>query len=300
MIPFATKRMIRGTSGVLGVDVSLEVDDDAIRLVGRWRRRAVDRASARIGLGTWVLPNVWATIGVVLVIEGRGGAILVGVRDRTLPMDERTSPSRTSVDVIVSGEDFDALRRELAPSSEPAEEPTHPRRSTVFELRPNAATGLGSLRVMLPWFQTILVLMIVGPLGGMTIGDSAVGSVVLTLVTLVIIAVGLVRTFGATSTPPPASRLEVGAGRVALFDPEGTIVFDVGRASLEITRGVYVLSGRGGTFRVPTVEIRLPDREKIRIGVWDERFDVSGPKLRAPRYLIAASEWREFLCAIGR
>ncbi len=293
-----SKRTIRAASAVLGLPVGLELDADAIRKTTGLRRRAVARAGARVGLGLWVIPNVWAAIGCVLSIEGRGGTLCIGVRDRHVPLDARTAPARTSVDAVVDDGEFDALLGELAPEVLARARSAHDGPG-AFELFPNRATGLGSLRLMLPWLQTMLFLCIVGPIGGMTIGDSPVGQAVLTAITLAAIATGIVRTFRGSSTPPPTSRLEIGDHTIVLRAPAGAIAFDVPRASATLVRGVYTISSRSGTTRIPTLELRTHDRSLARIGVWDGRDVGPGPKARAPRYLASAREWDALLAALS-
>ncbi|MBC7172005.1 MAG: hypothetical protein H5U40_06260, partial [Polyangiaceae bacterium] len=225
----------------------------------------------------------------------------IGVRDRAIPIEARTMPPEATVDVLVGDADFDALCSALLPERSIEETRQAAKRPQAFDIYRNTASGLGVLRVMRPWFLTIFFLCIVGPIGGLTIGDSPVGRAVLTMITVAAIGAGLFATVRASSRPPSPHRLEVAKESLVLRDPNGTILVDVPRGAVTLRSGVHRVSTRGGSFPVPTLELRGPGRALLRLGVWDSRFasDERAAKMAAPRYLVGAPDWEALLEALG-
>jgi hypothetical protein len=282
--------------------VMLDVGDEGI-LVDEGRGGTFPFAGAV--LGSWRMAGIGVTTGTVLHLAGGERPFRVAGRDhRPVPALHLEAPPVEYVEAILSAAAFDELLATLPASvfrarwDAPAAPP--PLRIALLS---NPSSGRHSIRMMLPWLGTIMLVGVLNiGLEAAGVGDSPIVRAIDMPLTIAIVVGGLVLTMVLAVRHRPGLEIEVDDGELRLRDPrKGRTLAAAPIARVEVRRGVHRYSGRGGGFDQVALVLRLSPAHEVSVGVFDARYGWSdaASSVSTPRWIVGPPDWNALVDRLG-
>jgi hypothetical protein len=287
-----------GVMAALGANTagSLEVFADRIVLGAR----VLERHGLRGEIVSWKQAGLWTTLGSAICLEGPGGSLRVGGRDRLLVI-RSSKPATQKVDASLTSHDFMDFVRALALVPDPLAG-TEATDAVTVDLVPSASSTGGLRRAIGPWMATLAIAGIIGALASSFESlRTGVGLVVVQGATIVVVVGGLALTFRRSMRPPaPRYRLRIEPMRVALNEVKTASPIDAAVPKPTAAPFVFHYSTRGGSFDFPAVRLTWPSKTMV-VGVWDTSltWPPGTPRVRKLEYIVGPEEWRRLVHELG-
>jgi hypothetical protein len=288
--------------GANGRAVRVEVDGDRL-LVDGGAGGTFPLASARIG--RWRMPMLGTADSTLIELSGGGRTLRLLGLGHELPRDAALSMQADQpYDARISSSEMQALL-ELLPRAAQAVERRGPPAATLrFELFVHPGALSRGFSVMGPWMATIAItLLFTGVLQATPLGDSRYGQYVVGVVDLLIAVTGIVVTARRATRRRPEREIEIGPVEVTLRDAvTRRALYTCPTSGLGGTRAMHRWTGRRGSFEHACVQIRLPGRADLTVGVWDPRYawtDATPWLGPTPDYVVSATDWEALVSRLA-
>ncbi len=245
---------------------------------------------AEVRIGRWVQMSLDTPVGLVAQVRGPGGALRIGAREPLQGTYRLDGPRLRLVDCHLPGPAFEALVESLGVRPDVA-----PR-----ELAIELVARRRLLRTMAPW----LIAMASASGVGIALSSLGLPQAVTMVATLAIIIAGISATMlDWWRVRDPEHELSVDAQGIALGGPHGgPAPVHVPWRDVRAVATTGVVSGRGGRFIYPTMEIHLGAGQPILVGAWDRSLAWTDPMKRPrrkPDWLVGSGDWPRLVTALG-
>jgi hypothetical protein len=257
--------------------------------------------------GSWVGPLAQPGIGVVagsvLHVPAPGGTLrIAGYGHRPAGGYPTTAQPEQQAEFYLAQDAFEALLAHVPGIGAAAV--AAPRGAAPFRcaLVPNQTTLFSGFRMMVPWFGTMALVMVLGAIAdGLGLFDTKVGQIAFTPIVLAALLIGIVLTIRQRRAGA-AMELEIDHGTTCLRDAKtGRVTTQVPVGAVVATRAMHRYHMRGTVFEHAQLRLRFDPRTEISVGVWDPRYawPAGTPFLSSPRYLVGAPDWELLVAELG-